>query len=84
MSYERAWVIGVFGNALIKRHGGAPEHPAGDRIRVARTSGYKMIALRMHAVLKIAHVIYQRGTPVSLRNARTTIPANLKSTVTCS
>ena len=56
MSYERAWVIGVFGNALIKRHGGAPEHPAGDRIRVARTSGYKTIKLRIQAVLKIARV----------------------------
>ena len=56
MSYERAWVIGVFGNALIKRHGGAPEHPAGDRIRVVHASGYKAIKFRIQAVLKIARV----------------------------
>lgn len=57
MSYERAWVVGVFGNALIKRHGTAPDRTAGNRIRVARASGYKAARLRTLSVLKAARSI---------------------------
>ena len=83
MSYERAWVIGVFGNALVKRHG-ASDRLSVDRIRFARAIGYKTITLRMHVVLKAARTIYQRASFDSWSNARTTIPENAEPTVTCS
>jgi hypothetical protein len=76
MSYERAWVVGVFGTALVKRDGGAPDRPAADRIRVGRVGGYKTITLRMHAVLNAVRAIHQPANFDSWSNARKKIPAN--------
>jgi hypothetical protein len=64
MSYERAWVLGVFGTALVKRDGGAPDRPAAKRIRFAHELRYKTITLCTHAVLKAAHTFLQRRVVV--------------------
>ena len=60
MSYERAWVVGLFGNVLVKRHGSVPDRPARDRIRVARAFECKAITLQMYTALNAVSAFLQR------------------------
>jgi hypothetical protein len=61
MSYERSFVIGVFGRELLKRDGGVPDRRAGERVRFVRAVGNKTITLWTDAVLKAARTIYRQG-----------------------